>query len=67
MGHKTKVQLIQRKASQQWYINFPAAVAEVMDFQRGEVVEWHLVDRTQMLLNRPEAPPPPQVKKKRQD
>ena len=67
MGHKTKVQLIKRKTSQQWYINFPAAVAEVMDFQRGETVEWHLLDRDQMLLTRPEAPPPPQVKKKRLD
>lgn len=64
MGHRTKLQLIQRKASQQWYINFPAAVAEVMDFQRGETVEWKLVDRTRLILDRPEAPPAPQTKKK---
>lgn len=67
MAHRTKVQLIRRRASQQWYVNFPAAVAEVMDFQRGETVEWELVDRTQMVLNRPEAPPAPRIKKKRLD
>jgi hypothetical protein len=40
MGFPTKVQLIQRKDSQQWYINFPSAVAQAMEFQRGEIVEW---------------------------
>lgn len=65
MTLKTKVQLIQRKASQQWYVNFPAQVAQIMDFQQGETMEWDLIDRTQLLLNRPEAPPPPEVKKKR--
>jgi hypothetical protein len=27
MGYPTKVQLIQRQESQQWYINFPAPLA----------------------------------------
>lgn len=39
MGYPTKVQLIKRKASEQWYINFPSAVAQAMEFDRGEVVE----------------------------
>ncbi len=29
MGYPTKVQLIQRKGSEQWYINFPAGLARV--------------------------------------
>jgi len=37
MGFPTKVQLIQRKDSQQWYINFPSAVAQAMEFSRGEI------------------------------
>ena len=44
MGFPTKVQLIQRKDSQQWYINFPSAVAQAMEFQRGEIVEWIVED-----------------------
>jgi len=39
MGYPTKVQLIKRKDSEQWYINFPSAVAQAMEFERGEVVE----------------------------
>ena len=35
MGCQTKIQLISRKNSQQWYVNFPAAVAHAMEFERG--------------------------------
>ena len=36
MGFPTKVQLIDRKNSQQWYINFPSALAQAMEFSRGD-------------------------------
>jgi hypothetical protein len=52
MGFPTKVQLIQRKDSQQWYINFPSAVAQAMEFTRGEVVEWIVEDKNHLLLRR---------------
>jgi hypothetical protein len=65
MGFATKVQLIKRKLSEQWYVNFPSAVAQAMEFKRGEVVEWVIEDKTQLVLNRKEAPPSA-VKKKRQ-
>jgi bifunctional DNA-binding transcriptional regulator/antitoxin component of YhaV-PrlF toxin-antitoxin module len=65
MGFPTKVQLIKRKLSEQWYINFPSAVAQAMEFKRGEVVEWIVEDKTQLVLNRLE-PPPSALKKKRQ-
>jgi hypothetical protein len=57
MGFPTKVQLIKRKASEQWYINFPSAVAQAMEFQRGEVVEWLVEDKETLVLRRPSAPP----------
>ena len=63
MGFPTKVQVIQRKESQQWYINLPSAVAQAMEFQRGEIVEWIIEDRAHMILVRP-APPSPIGKKK---
>jgi hypothetical protein len=59
MGFPTKLQIIKRKASQQWYVNFPSALAQAMDFAPGEVVEWAVEDRTQLVLNRPQAPPSP--------
>lgn len=52
MGYPTKVQLIRRKASEQWYINFPAALAQAMEFERGEVVEWVVEDKASLLLQR---------------
>ncbi len=56
MGYPTKVQLIQRKESLQWYVNLPAAVAHAMDFRKGEVVEWTIQDRRRLLLTRRDAP-----------
>jgi len=57
MGYPTKVQLIERKrGTNQWYINFPTPIAEAMDFQKGEVVEWAIIDRQKMELKRGQAP-----------
>ena len=55
MGYPTKVQLIKRKASEQWYVNFPAAIALAMEFQKGETVEWVIKDRFTLTLRRKEA------------
>lgn len=52
MGYPTKIQLIKRVKSEQWYINFPSAIAQAMEFQRGEVVEWLIVDNKKMILKR---------------
>ena len=65
MGYPTKVQLIRRKASQQWYINFPSALAQAMEFERGETVEWIIEDKSQLVLRRPNAPPSAMKKKRR--
>jgi hypothetical protein len=58
MGFPTKVQLIQRKSSEQWYINFPSAIAQAMEFTRGESVEWIIEDKSLLALRRPAAPAP---------
>jgi len=57
MGFPTKVQLIKRKASEQWYINFPSAIAQAMEFSRGETVEWLVEDKSLLALRRLQAPP----------
>ena len=64
MGFFTKVQLIKRKKSEQWYVNFPSAIAQAMEFVKGEIVEWFVDDKETLVLRRPEAPPR-RVKKKR--
>jgi hypothetical protein len=57
MGCPTKVQVIKRKHSEQWYVNFPFAIAQAMEFEKGEVVEWHIEDKGLLALKRLEAPP----------
>jgi hypothetical protein len=52
MGFPTKVQLIDRQGSQQWYINFPSALAQACEFLRGEVVEWIVKDKSTLILRR---------------
>jgi antitoxin component of MazEF toxin-antitoxin module len=52
MGFPTKIQLIKRTASEQWYVNLPSALAQAMEFQKGEVVEWVIEDKQQMTLKR---------------
>jgi hypothetical protein len=52
MGFKTKVQLIQRRESQQWYINFPSACAQMMNFRKGEVLEWEMTAAGDLMLRR---------------
>jgi hypothetical protein len=58
MGFFTKVQLIKRKTSEQWYINFPSALAQAMEFERGESVEWLVEQKSLLALRRPSAPAP---------
>lgn len=66
MGFPTKVQLIQRMKSEQWYINFPSAVAQAMEFSKGETVEWVISDKAHLILARQQVPPDPvPIKKKR--
>ncbi len=56
MGHPTKVQVIQRKNSEQWYVNFPAAVARALEFGKGEIVEWVIEDKSTLILKRVQTP-----------
>ena len=62
MGFPTKVQLIKRQASEQWYINFPSALAQAMEFARGETVEWFVENKGLLALRR--TSPPSSVLKK---
>ena len=64
MGYPTKIQLIKREKSEQWYINFPSAVAQAMEFQKGETVEWLIENKRKMTLKR-SIDPVGQSKKKR--
>lgn len=57
MGLPTKIQVIKRKASEQWYINFPSAVAQAMEFEKGETLEWFIEDKGTLAVKRKVVPP----------
>ncbi len=56
MGYPTKIQLISRNKGKQWYVNFPNALAEAMDFQKGETVEWRVESIKSLRMVRKEVP-----------
>jgi len=57
MGFRTKVQVIKRKNSEQFYVNFPSVLAQAMELSKGETVEWFVEDKELLGLKRPEALP----------
>ena len=65
MGYPTKVQLIKRAKSEQWYVNLPSQVAQAMEFEQSETVEWFIEDKSTLALRRHKAPEPI-LKKKRE-
>jgi antitoxin component of MazEF toxin-antitoxin module len=52
MGYRTRVQLINRKKSRQWYVNFPSALAQALELEKSEEVEWVIENRDQLILRR---------------
>jgi len=52
MGYPTKIQLISRVKGNQWYVNFPNALAEAMNFEKGETVEWEVTSLETLTMTR---------------
>ena len=54
-----KVQAMRSQGQQpRFYVSFPLALAAAIGLQAGETVQWELLDRAELHLVRPEAPPP---------
>jgi bifunctional DNA-binding transcriptional regulator/antitoxin component of YhaV-PrlF toxin-antitoxin module len=52
MGHRIKVQRVERGATKSFYVNFPAALAEAAGIEKGEEMEWLVDDRNTFVLRR---------------
>ncbi|HEY3762746.1 MAG TPA: hypothetical protein VGN23_13455 [Verrucomicrobiae bacterium] len=52
MGHKIKIQRVERETTKSYYLNFPAALAEATQIQKGEELEWLVEDRNTFILRR---------------
>lgn len=65
MGYPTKVQRIHRKKTAgQYYINFPTAIAEALEFRKGETIEWIVEDKANVIAHRRHVPASPVALKK---
>ena len=58
MGYKVKIQRVDRKTTKSFYINFPAAIAEAMDMEKGEEYEWTIEDKNTLVFTRVQPLPP---------
>jgi hypothetical protein len=54
MGYPAKIQQITRKDFNQFYINFPRPIAMAMNFAKGDIIEWEVVDKDTLILKRKE-------------
>jgi len=54
MGYLSKVQLIERaNHTRQFYLICPAPLAEALELEKGESIEWLVEDRNTLILKRP--------------
>ena len=54
MCYPAKIQQITRKDFNQFYINFPRPIAMAMNFAKGDIIEWEIVDKDTLILKRKE-------------
>jgi bifunctional DNA-binding transcriptional regulator/antitoxin component of YhaV-PrlF toxin-antitoxin module len=54
VGYKTKVQVIVRGSNQQrqFYFICPAPLAEALEIEKGETVEWIVGDKNTLIIKR---------------
>lgn len=52
MGYKTKVQLIKRANSESWYVSFPTQLAQALELEKSETVEWIVEDKMTITMKR---------------
>jgi len=53
MGYVTKVQVIERQnRTRQFYVILPAPLAEALEVEKGEEVEWVVEDKARLTVRR---------------
>jgi antitoxin component of MazEF toxin-antitoxin module len=52
MGYLVKLQKVQRPTNRSFYVNLPAAVADAVQLEKGEELEWFIEDKNTLILRR---------------
>jgi hypothetical protein len=57
MGYRTKIQVIKRaNDNRQFYLICPAPLAQALEMEQGEEIEWVVEDRNTLIIRRTDAP-----------
>jgi antitoxin component of MazEF toxin-antitoxin module len=57
MGYPVKIQKVERPTNRSYYVNLPAAVADALGVEKGEVFEWAIEDKNTLVLSRTQRRP----------
>ena len=52
MGYPVRVKKVERPTNRSYYVNFPLAMAEALDIEKGEAFEWFIEDKNTLILRR---------------
>lgn len=64
MGYLVKIQKVERPTNQSFYLNFPSALAQVLNIEKGETFEWEAETKNLILLKRVKQKKPMKLKTK---
>lgn len=68
MGYQSTVQVIQRGGkNRQYYVICPAPLAQALEIQKGEIVEWVVEDKHTLILRRESQHPTPAGARRRRN
>jgi hypothetical protein len=62
MGYPVKIQKVERPTNQSYYLNFPSALAQLLDIKKGELFEWEIETKNLLLLKRIKQKAPTKLK-----
>ena len=52
MGHTVKIKKVDRPTNRSYYVNFPVALADALQINKGEKFTWLLEDKNTLILRR---------------
>lgn len=52
MGYKVRIQRVDRPTNRSFYLNFPSPIADSVNMQKGEELEWLVEDRNTFIIKR---------------
>jgi antitoxin component of MazEF toxin-antitoxin module len=52
MGYVVKLQKVERPTNRSFYVNLPAAIADAVQLEKGEELEWFIEDKNTLILRR---------------